>query len=163
MDKSNSSETGNEYLDTPITVVSPLPLVRPVQKAPVLVRPIPEGLFWSIEHHWADGIVSSMYLYSKAVSVVISWIPTIVKLLYWWLVMDIASILRFIVTFITGWLFSKWPALQSITIFDTPLSEIIFIGFAAIGGIFLPQARSFVPKWLRDILGWKTKEEQEGR
>lgn len=75
--------------------------------------------------------------------------------------MDIASILRFLTTFVFGWLVSKWPALENVQIFGESISELILIAFAVLGGVFLPQARSIVPKWLRDLIGWKTEEEKK--
>lgn len=86
------------------------------------------------------------------------WLPKLVSLIYMGLTMDFKGILKMLASLITAFLAAKFGIGEGTQILGFDLSQIIIVTLAFIGGWVLPQLRSFVPKPIRDLVGWKVDD-----
>lgn len=124
-----------------------VPLLQKVRELPVPPSDVTVSFLEEMQYRGAMAV--------RAIEIGWYWLPKIVSLIYMGLTMDWKGILKFFASIITALLAAKFGIGEGTQIMGFDLGEVIVVALAFIGGWVLPQLRSFVPKGIRALVGWK--------
>lgn len=113
-------------------------------KPPQPVEPIEGGLS---DDRFGPTTMDSVRQKIDAALMVAKATPSIVSLVYGYLTMNWKIIIGSLTSLIVAFLVSKWPALQTVTIGDYTLSQIVSTGLVMLATLILPAP---IAKWKKE-------------
>lgn len=129
-----------------------VPFLREARELPVAPSEVTISFLEEMQYRGAMAV--------RAIEIGWYWLPKIVSLIYMGLTMDWKGILKFVASIITALLAAKFGIGEGTQIMGFDLGEVIIVVLAFVGGWVLPQLRSFVPKSVRALVGWKVEGDE---